>query len=79
MEYIFNPVEIFIEPSFVGYACYVLGFDHSRQAIRIFKVERLEHAEVLDSCYEMPSDFDPYDYLKFAWDWGRDEGGGGGV
>ncbi len=61
----FDP--FFIEPSFVGYACYVLGFDHFRQAIRIFKVERLERVEVLDSSYEMPPDFDPYDYLKYAW------------
>ena len=64
-ERLFDP--FFIEPSFVGYACYVLGFDHSRQAICIFKVERLERVEVLDSSYEMPPDFDPYDYLKFAW------------
>ncbi len=64
-ERLFDP--FFIEPSFAGYACYVLGFDHFRTAIRIFKVERLERVEVLDSTYEMPLDFDPYDYLQHAW------------
>ena len=64
-ERLFDP--FFIEPSFAGYACYVLGFDHFRAAIRIFKVERLERVEVLDSSYEMPPDFDPYAYLQNAW------------
>ena len=63
-ECLFDP--FFIEPSFIGYSCYVYGFDHSRQAIRSFKLERLEQVEVLDSRFE-PPDFDPYECLKLAW------------
>ena len=64
-ERVFDP--FFIEPSFVGYSCYVFGFDHFRQAIRSFKIERLEEVEVLDTRFEPLPDFDPYDYLKHAW------------
>ena len=64
-ERVFDP--FFIEPSFVGYSCYVFGFDHFRQAIRSFKIERLEEVEVLDTRFEPLSGFDPYDYLKHAW------------
>ena len=61
---LFDP--FFIEPSFIGYSCYVYGFDHFRQANRSFKLERLERVEVLDIHFE-PPDFDPYEYLKHAW------------
>ena len=61
---LFDP--FFIEPSFIGYSCYVYGFDHSRRAIHSFKLERLERVEVLDIRFD-PPDFDPYEYLKHAW------------
>ena len=61
---LFDP--FFIEPSFIGYSCYVYGFDHFRQANCSFKLERLERVEVLDIHFE-PPDFDPYEYLKHAW------------
>ena len=64
-ERLFDP--FFIEPSYVGYSCYVFGFDHFRKAIRSFKIERLEEVEVLDSSFEPLPDFDPYDYLRHAW------------
>ena len=63
-ERLFDP--FFIEPSFIGYSCYVYGFDHFRRAIRSFKLERLDQVEVLDTHFE-PPDFDPYEYLKHAW------------
>ena len=63
-ERLFDP--FFIEPSFIGYSCYVYGFDHFRQANRSFKLERLEQVEVLDIHFD-PPDFDPYEYLKHAW------------
>ena len=64
-ERLFDP--FFIEPSFVGYSCYVFGFDHFRLAIRSFKIERLEGVEVLDTRFEPLPDFDPYAYLKHSW------------
>lgn len=57
----------FIEPSPLGYACYVIGYDHLRKAIRQFKVERIKEVKVLPSCYEVRDDFDPYKYLSGAW------------
>ena len=57
----------FILPSPVGYACYAIGHDHLREAIREFKVERIERVELLDSRYEIREGFDPYVYLKNAW------------
>ena len=61
---LFDP--FFIEPSFIGYSCYVYGFDHFRQTNCSFKLEGLERVEVLDTHFE-PPDFDPYEYLKHAW------------
>ena len=62
---LFDPY--FIEPSFVDYSYLCVVFDHFRQAIRSFKIERLEQVEVLDSHFELLPDFDPCDYLRHAW------------
>jgi predicted DNA-binding transcriptional regulator YafY len=53
----------------------VIGFDHLRQAIRTFKVERLQRVEVTDERFEVPAGFDPYQYLHNAWgiNWGSGE------
>ena len=51
----------------VGYACYVIGYDHLRGEVRIFKVERLERVQPTDRPYEIPEGFDPYRYLSTAW------------
>ncbi len=64
-ERIFDPY--FIEPSPVGYACYVIGYDHLRHDIREFKIERVQQVKILDSSYEIRDNFDPYDYLTQAW------------
>jgi len=65
----------FLEPSGVGYALYVIGFDYLRQDIRTFKVERLERVELTTERFEVPPDFDPYQYLHNAWgiNWGSGE------
>ncbi|NTU77865.1 MAG: transcriptional regulator [Chloroflexales bacterium] len=57
----------FIEVSRSTPAAYVIGFDRLRGAIRTFKIERIERAELLDEAYEVPADFDPYDFLARAW------------
>ena len=62
---IFDPY--FVEPSPVGYACYVIGFDHLRRDIREFKIERVQQVQILDSSYQIRDNFDPYDYLTQAW------------
>jgi proteasome accessory factor B len=56
-----------IEVSRSAPAAYVIGFDRLRGAIRTFKIERVERAELLEEGYEIPADFDPYDFLARAW------------
>jgi len=65
----------FIEPSGIGYACYVIGYDEMRQAIRTFKVERVYEARLTDEPFTIPESFDPQGLLASAWGviW-RDEG-----
>ena len=57
----------FIEPSPVGYASYVIGYDHLRRDIREFKVERIERATLLESVFVMRDGFDPYEFLQHSW------------
>ena len=54
-----------VEPTAAG--IYVIGHDAWAGAIRTFKVERLERAEILDECYTVPADFDPESYLATSW------------
>ena len=57
----------FIEPSPVGYACYVIGYDHLRKDIREFKVERIERATLLETAFKTRDGFDPYEFLEHSW------------
>ncbi|HEU4324081.1 MAG TPA: WYL domain-containing protein [Roseiflexaceae bacterium] len=57
----------FLEVSRSEPAAYVIGFDDLRAAIRTFKIERIISAELLESGYEIPEDFDPYAYLAASW------------
>ena len=54
-----------LEPTAVG--IYVIGHDDWANDIRTFKIERLEHAEVLDEPYTIPDEFDPEAYLSTSW------------
>lgn len=57
----------FVEPSGAGYACYVIGLDDWSGEMRTFKLERLERAQMLDETYEIPSSFNPDQYLEASW------------
>ncbi|MFO7167418.1 MAG: WYL domain-containing protein [Chloroflexota bacterium] len=48
-------------------ASYVIAHDDLRGALRTFKLERVASAEILDSTYTIPPEFDPYAYLSHAW------------
>jgi predicted DNA-binding transcriptional regulator YafY len=65
----------FIEPSGIGYACYVIGFDELRGALRTLKIERIHESRLTDERFTVPSSFDPQQLLASAWGviW-RDEG-----
>jgi proteasome accessory factor B len=72
-ERTFSPY--FIEPSGIGYACYVIGHDDLRSAIRTLKVERVYEAQLTDEHFTIPESFDPQRLLASAWGviW-RDQG-----
>lgn len=57
----------FIEPSTIGYACYVIGHDELRGKIRTLKIERIHNARLTDDGYEIPPAFDPLHLLASAW------------
>jgi proteasome accessory factor B len=57
----------FIEPSGIGYACYVIGFDELRGALRTFKVERIVEATLTDERFIVPDQFDAQGLLAQAW------------
>lgn len=48
-------------------ASYVIGYDPLRDAMRTFKLERVQRAEMLDETYEIPADYDPYALLADSW------------
>ena len=57
----------FIEAAGASYSAYVIGHDDRSGAMRTFKLDRLERAQMLDATYEIPADFDPQAYLASAW------------
>jgi proteasome accessory factor B len=48
-------------------ASYVIAHDDLRGALRTFKLERVVSAEILDSAYTIPLEFDAYTHLTHAW------------
>ncbi len=67
-----EPQERVIEPYFLEVArfepaSYVLAHDRLRNALRTFKVERIQQAELLAEHYTIPTDFDPYKWLQASW------------
>jgi predicted DNA-binding transcriptional regulator YafY len=67
-----HPEERVIEPYFLEVsrfepASYVLAHDRLRNALRTFKVERIQRAELLGEQYVIPPDFDPYAWLQSSW------------
>ncbi|HEY3231786.1 MAG TPA: transcriptional regulator [Roseiflexaceae bacterium] len=57
----------FLEVSRSEPASYVIAHDDLRGALRTFKLERVVAAEILDSGYTIPDDFDPYEHLAASW------------
>ena len=57
----------FLEVSRSEPAAYVLAHDRLRDALRTFKVERIQSAELLPEHYTIPDDFDAYTWLGSSW------------
>jgi predicted DNA-binding transcriptional regulator YafY len=63
--YLFAPY--FIEPNAIGQSTYAIGWREPPGALRTFKIERLERAELTREPYQIPPDFNPQDLLADAW------------
>ncbi|MCS6888751.1 WYL domain-containing transcriptional regulator [Chloroflexus sp.] len=68
-----EPTEREIAPYFLEVArttpgVYVIGYDRLRDDLRTFKVERIEHAALLDEQFSIPEGFDPYEHLARSWE-----------
>ncbi len=57
----------FIEPSGIGYACHVIGWDDQSDQLRTFKIERITQARVTAERFAIPESFDPQRLLANAW------------
>lgn len=56
-----------LEPSPIGRTIYALGLSSPPDALRTYKMERIEHAELMDTPFEVPEDFDGPALLARAW------------
>lgn len=57
----------YIEPAAPGHASYVVGYCHLKNAIRTFKMERIESAELTAEHYTIPPDFDANEFFGSSW------------
>ena len=56
-----------LEPSAIGRTFYAIGYSNPPDALRTFKMERIEHAKLTEEPFEVPPDFDGPALLKRAW------------
>lgn len=56
-----------LEPSAIGYATYVIGYSSLPDALRAYKLERIEDAQMLSQGYRIPADFPGLEVLRNAW------------
>jgi proteasome accessory factor B len=65
-QYLLSPY--FVEPSAVGYATHVIGYEESYfHQVQTFKLERVQAAQLTSEVFEVPVDFDPTALLDSAW------------
>jgi predicted DNA-binding transcriptional regulator YafY len=50
-----------------GRSWHLIAYDHQREAVIIFKVDRIHEAHLLETCYTKPADFDLDAYLGDGW------------
>jgi len=73
-EWIVNPY--FVEMTGIGYSMYVIGYGvrQGKEGIITFKFDRIQSAEVLETEFTIPADFNIDDLLSSSWGvmWGED-------
>ncbi|MBM4463527.1 MAG: transcriptional regulator [Chloroflexi bacterium] len=57
----------YIEPAAPGHASYVVGHCHLKNAVRTFKIERIESAQLTSEAYTIPPDFDANAFFGSSW------------
>jgi predicted DNA-binding transcriptional regulator YafY len=57
----------FLEPDAALRSVYLIGHDEPADAMRTYKVERIQSASLTQDRYEIPSDFDPDRWLAHSW------------
>jgi len=56
-----------LEPSAIGYATYVIGHSSIVDALRTYKLQRIQQATLTTEEYIVPPDFPGLEYLRSAW------------
>ena len=56
-----------MEPSAIGYATYAVGRSSLPDALRAYKIERIEDAHLTRQDYRIPPDFPGLDILRHSW------------
>ena len=56
-----------LEPSAIGRTFYAIGHSNPPDALRTFKMERIEYAKLTTESFEIPADFDGPALLKRSW------------
>ena len=57
----------FLEPDAALRSVYLIGRDELADAMRTYKVERIQSATLTQDRYEIPADFDPDRWLAHSW------------
>jgi CRISPR-associated endonuclease/helicase Cas3 len=56
-----------IEPSPIGFSTYIIGYSSNINALRAYKLERIESVRLTRDDYSVPQDFPGLDILRNAW------------
>ena len=56
-----------MEPSAIGFATYAIGHSSVVNALRTYKIERIEQVRLIQEEYEIPPDFPGLELLRSAW------------
>jgi len=56
-----------LEPSAIGYTAYVIGHSSLQNAVRTYKLERIQRASLTGEEYQIPPDFPGLDILRHSW------------
>ncbi|GCF11248.1 helix-turn-helix transcriptional regulator [Dictyobacter arantiisoli] len=64
-ECFFDPY--LLEPSAIGRTIYAIGFSSLAKDLRTFKLERIQKAELMNTSFAVPADFNGPALLRHAW------------